>query len=39
MLTEDYSLKQHNTEEYLRCKLDFHLNGESVSRRVVGRKD
>ena len=34
----DYSLKQHNTVEYLGCYLDFNLNGESIARRVL-KKD
>ena len=32
---EDYSLKQHNTVEYLECYLDSNLNGESMARRVL----
>ena len=31
----DYSLKQHNTVEYLGCYLDSNLNGESMARRVL----
>ena len=31
----DYSLKQHNTVEYLGCHLDPNLNGESMARRVL----
>ena len=31
----DYSLKQHNTVEYLRRYLNFNLNGESMMRRVL----
>ena len=31
----DYSLKQHNTVEYLRCYLDSNLNGESMARGVL----
>ena len=31
----DYSLKQHNTVEYLGCYLDSNLNGESVTQRVL----
>ena len=31
----EYSLKQHNTVEYLGCYLDFNLNGESMARRVL----
>ena len=31
----DYSLKQHNTVEYLGCYLDSYLNGESMARRVL----
>ena len=27
----DYSLKQYNTVEYLRCYLDFNLNGQSIA--------
>ena len=30
-----YSLKQHNTVEYLGCYLDSNLNGESMARRVL----
>ena len=32
---EDYSLKQHNTVEYLGCYFDSYLNGESMARRVL----
>ena len=31
----DYSLKQHNTFEYLGCYLHSSLNGESMARRVL----
>ena len=31
----DYSLKQHNTVEYLGCYLDSNLNRESMARRVL----
>ena len=31
----DYSLKQHNTLEYLGCYLDSNLSGESMARRVL----
>ena len=31
----DYSLKQHNTVEYLGCYLDSYLNGESMARRIL----
>ena len=31
----DYSLKQHNTVEYLRCYLDSNLNGKSMACRVL----
>ena len=31
----DYSLKQHNTVEYLECYLDSNLNDESMARRVL----
>ena len=31
----DYSLKQHNTVEYLGCYLDSNLNGESMARGVL----
>ena len=31
----DYSLKQHNTVEYLGWYLDSNLNGESMARGVV----
>ena len=30
---KDYSIKQHNTVEYLGLYLDFNLNGESMTRR------
>ena len=30
----DYSIKQHNTEEYLGSYLDSNLNGESMACRV-----
>ena len=33
----DYSLKQHNTVEYLRCYLDSDLNGEPMVCRVLKR--
>ena len=35
MITGDYSLKQHNTVEYLGCYLDSDLNGESMAPRVL----
>ena len=28
----DYSIKQHNTVEYLRCYLDYDLNKEPMAR-------
>ena len=31
----DYSLRQHNTIEYLRCYLDSNLNNNSVAFRVL----
>ena len=31
----DYSLKQHNTVEYLGCYLDSNLNRESLAHRVL----
>ena len=31
----DYTLKQHNTAEYLGCYLDSNLNGESMARRIL----
>ena len=33
----DYSLRQHNTVEYLLCYLDSNLNGEPMARRVLKR--
>ena len=30
----DYSLKQHNTVEYIDCYFDSYLNGESIARKV-----
>ena len=35
----DYSLKQHNTVEYLECYLDSNLNGESMTRRVLKKSN
>ena len=35
MITGDYSLKQHNTVEYLGCHLDSDLKGESMAPRVL----
>ena len=35
MVTGDYSLKQHNTVEYLGCYLDSDLKGESMVPRVL----
>ena len=37
MITRHYSLKQHNTVEYLRCYLDSDLNGESMTLRILKR--
>ena len=31
----DYSLKEHNTVEYIGCYLDSNLNGESMARKVL----
>ena len=31
----DYTLKQHNTVEYLGCYLESNLNGESMARRIL----
>ena len=31
----DYSLKQHNTVEYLGCYPNANLNGESMARTVL----
>ena len=31
----DYSLKKHNTVEYLGCYFDSNLNGDSMARRVL----
>ena len=31
----DYSLRQHNTVEYLKCYLDSKLNGESMTRTIL----
>ena len=35
MKTGDYSLRQHNTVEYLGCCLDSDLNGGLMARRVL----
>ena len=31
----DYSVKLHNTVEYLRCYLDSNLNGEPMACRIL----
>ena len=31
----DYSLKQHDTVEYLGCYLDSNLNGESIAAQFL----
>lgn len=33
----DYSLKQHNTVEYIGCYRDSNLNGEPMARKVFKR--
>ena len=35
MITDDFSLKQHSTLEYLVCQLDSDLNGESLAGRFL----